>query len=63
MARPSRPEKYDLSDLSLQIEKDLRGAIQLGLMQAELLQHVQASLARLTQANPRPRERRATAPS
>lgn len=63
MARPSRPEKYDLSDLPLQIEKDLRGAIQLGLMQAELLQHVLASLARLTQANSRPRQRRATAPS
>lgn len=59
MARPSRPEKYDLSDLPLQIEKDLRGAIRLGQMQAELLRHVQASLAQLAQISSGPRERRA----
>lgn len=59
MARPSRPEKYDLSDLPLQIEKDLRGAIRLGQMQAELLRHVQASLAQLSEAVPGRRERRA----
>lgn len=59
MARPSRPEKYDLSDLPLQIEKDLQGAIRLGQMQAELLRHVQASLAQLAEAAPGRRERRA----
>jgi hypothetical protein len=51
MARPSRREKYDLSDLSLQIEKDLSGAIRLGQLQAELLKQVQASLSKLTLAS------------
>lgn len=61
MARPSRREKYDLSELSLQIEKDLRGAIRLGQLQAVLLKQVQTSLSQLTLATqepPSPRPRR-----
>lgn len=48
MARPSRRPKYDLSELSLQIESDLKGVIRLGQMQAQLLRQVQTSLAQLT---------------
>ena len=54
MARSPRtasppPAEYARWQLTLQIEKDLQGAIRLGMMQAQLIRQVQANLRQLIQ--------------